>query len=73
VCGRHLEGQAFCGLAVDREIEIKACVRSYAFNPETAMSRIAPKAKPTTPRAENTKTCQPFPVFAIEEGKASYL
>src|SRR5215471_12855026 len=29
-------------------------------SPETAMSRIAPNAKPTTPRAENTKTCQPF-------------
>ena len=29
-------------------------------SPETARSRIAPNAKPTTPRAENKKTCQPF-------------
>ena len=29
------------------------------------MSRIAPNASPTTPRAENTKTCQPLRVLAL--------
>src|SRR5450631_108070 len=32
----------------------------FCVSPETAMSRIAPNARPTTPRAENTKTCQPL-------------
>jgi hypothetical protein len=29
-------------------------------SPETATSRIVPNDKPTTPRAENKKTCHPF-------------
>src|SRR5262249_45234013 len=36
------------------------CYDELWVSPETAMSRIVPSARPTTPRAENTKTCQPL-------------
>jgi transposase InsO family protein len=34
--------------------------QELSVSPETAMSRIAPSARPITLRAENTTTCQPF-------------
>src|SRR6266851_228487 len=39
------------------------CHHGFCVSPDTATSRTAPNARPTTPRAENTKTCQPLKRF----------
>ena len=49
-----------CPEPLPATIKVTRARQELWVSPETAMSRIAPNAKPTTPRAENKKTCQPF-------------